>query len=94
LVDLKCVLKNQASVEKINELMKEYSSSILKGVLGFCDEQLVSSDLVHSTESSIFDTSGTSVIKGTFCRVMAWYDNEFGFSNRMLDLASYIAGAD
>ena len=63
----------------------------LRGVLGYNDEPLVSSDFNHSTLSSIFDATGTTVIGDKFCRVESWYDNEFGFSNRMLDLASYLA---
>ena len=72
--------------------MKEASNGELKGILGYSDEPLVSSDFNHSKLSSIFDATGTTVINDKFCRVISWYDNEFGFSNRMLDVASYIAG--
>lgn len=92
LVDLKCNLSKSASVEKINEIMKTAASGELKGILGYSDESLVSSDFNHSKLSSIFDSTGTTVINDKFCRVISWYDNEFGFSNRMLDVASYIAG--
>ena len=57
------------------------------GVLGINDKPLVSSDFNHSPLSSVFDVTGTQVIDGTFCRVVAWYDNEWGFSNRMSDTA-------
>lgn len=92
LVDLKCNLSKPASSEKINEIMKAASNGELKGILGYNDEPLVSSDFNHSKLSSIFDATGTTVINDKFCRVISWYDNEFGFSNRMLDVASYIAG--
>ena len=91
LVDLKCNLAKPATVEKINQLMKQASNGELKGILGYNDEPLVSSDFNHSKLSSIFDATGTTVINDKFCRVVSWYDNEFGFSNRMLDLASYLA---
>ena len=72
--------------------MKQYSNNSLKGILGYNDEPLVSIDFNHSKYSSIFDESGTKVLNdGKFCRVMSWYDNEFGFSNRMLDVLEYIA---
>lgn len=91
LVDLKCNLSKSASAGKINQAMKQASESELKGILGYNDEPLVSSDFNHSTLSSIFDATGTTVIGDKFCRVTSWYDNEFGFSNRMLDLAAYLA---
>ena len=91
LVDLKCNLAKPANAEKINQVMKQASEGELEGVLGYNDEPLVSSDFNHSKLSSIFDATGTTVINDKFCRVVSWYDNEFGFSNRMLDLASYLA---
>lgn len=92
MVDLKCNLKKTAKPEQINEIMKAAANGELKGVLGYNDEPLVSIDFNHSTLSSIFDSTGTTVIGDKFCRIVSWYDNEFGFSNRMLDLAAYIAG--
>ncbi len=92
LVDLTCNLSKSASVNKINEIMKSASNGELKDILGYNEDPLVSSDFNHSKLSSIFDATGTTVINDKFCRVISWYDNEFGFSNRMLDVASYIAG--
>ncbi len=92
LVDLKCNLSKAATAEKINSIMKSASAGELKGVLGYNDEPLVSCDFNHSNLSSVFDSTGTTVVGDKFCRIVSWYDNEFGFSNRMLDLASYIAG--
>lgn len=91
LVDLKCTLTKAATADAINATMKAASDGVLRGVLGYNDEPLVSSDFNHSKLSSVFDATGTTVIGGKFCRVVSWYDNEFGFSNRMLDLASYLA---
>jgi glyceraldehyde 3-phosphate dehydrogenase len=91
LVDLKCTLAKSTDKDSINALMRDEANGSLKGVLGYNDEPLVSCDFNHSTLSSIFDSTGTHVVGGNFCRVVAWYDNEFGFSNRMLDLAQYVA---
>lgn len=90
LVDLTCNLSKAASAQRINEIMQDAANGELKEILGYNDEPLVSSDFNHSSFSSIFDATGTTVINDKFCRVVAWYDNEFGFSNRMLDIASYI----
>ena len=91
LVDLKCNLSKSVTTDEINNAMKNAYNGELKGILGYNDEPLVSSDFNHSTLSSIFDATGTTVIGNKFCRIISWYDNEFGFSNRMLDLASYLA---
>ncbi len=86
LVDLTFTAKRATSVEEINKLMRAASASgNLKGVLDYTEEPLVSSDFNHDPHSSIFDGSLTKVIEGTLVKVFAWYDNEWGFSNRMLD---------
>jgi glyceraldehyde 3-phosphate dehydrogenase len=88
LVDLTFQAGRKTSAEEINEAVAEAASKApLLGVLGVNDKPLVSSDFNHSPLSSVFDTTGTQVIDGTFCRVVAWYDNEWGFSNRMSDTA-------
>jgi glyceraldehyde 3-phosphate dehydrogenase len=91
LVDLACMLEKPATIESINELMLKFSKEDLNGLLGYSDLPLVSIDFNHTSESSIFDAMGTSVISDNFCRVIAWYDNEFGFSTRMLDVCSHIS---
>jgi glyceraldehyde 3-phosphate dehydrogenase len=91
LIDLHCNLNNNTSAEKINNLIKESSIKELNGILGYNDAPLVSCDFNHTKLSSIFDATGTIVMNEKFCRIISWYDNEFGFSNRMLDLAEYIA---
>ena len=86
LVDLTFTAKRATSVEEINKLMRAAANSgNLKGVLAYTDEPLVSSDFNHDPHSSIFDGTLTKVIEGTLVKVFSWYDNEWGFSNRMLD---------
>jgi len=88
LVDLTFQASRPTTVEEINAAMvKAASEAPLKGVLGINDKPLVSSDFNHDPLSSVFDLTGTQVIDGTFCRVVSWYDNEWGFSNRMSDTA-------
>ena len=88
LVDLTFQASRPTTVEEINEAVVNASEQApLKGILGVCDLPLVSSDFNHDPLSSVFDLTGTQVIDGTFCRVVAWYDNEWGFSNRMNDTA-------
>ncbi|MBU0800794.1 MAG: type I glyceraldehyde-3-phosphate dehydrogenase [Alphaproteobacteria bacterium] len=88
LVDFKFTAKRKTTVDEINSIIREFAGDELDGVLGHYDEPLVSSDFNHNPLSSIFSTEGTKVIDGTLVRIMTWYDNEWGFSNRMLDTAS------
>ncbi|MDX1653887.1 MAG: type I glyceraldehyde-3-phosphate dehydrogenase [Candidatus Competibacteraceae bacterium] len=83
-VDLSFIAKRESSVEEVNALLKEASEGELKGILGYNTEPLVSMDFNHDPRSSIFDATQTRVI-GNLVKVLAWYDNEWGFSNRMLD---------
>ena len=86
LIDFSFVSKKNTSVEKINKLMIEAAKSKeLKNILNINNLPLVSSDFNHNSSSSIFDLTQTQVINGKFCRVLSWYDNEWGFSNRMID---------
>jgi len=89
-VDLTFDASKNTSVEEINNALKEVSENEMKGVLGFNTDPLVSIDFNHSTESSVFDATQTYVVEDRFCRVAAWYDNEWGFSNRMLDIAALV----
>ena len=86
LVDLAFVAKRATSVEEINKAVKEASESDLKGILEYTSEPLVSIDYNHNPASSIFDSTLTKVSGGTLVKVCSWYDNEWGFSNRMLDV--------
>jgi glyceraldehyde 3-phosphate dehydrogenase len=87
LVDLTFVAKRPTSVEEINSILKEASQGALKGVLAYSDGPLVSVDFNHDPHSSTYDATLTKVIDGTTVKVCSWYDNEWGFSNRMLDTA-------
>lgn len=91
MVDLVFNAKRATSVEEINNAIRTASESYLKGVLSYTDEKLVSSDFIHDAHSSIFHMDQTKVMDGTLCRVVSWYDNEWGFSNRMLDTAVAMA---
>ena len=88
LIDFKFVARKKMTTQKINKLMKNASKSKkLKGILSVNSEPLVSSDFNHNPSSSNFDLTQTQVIESTFGRVLSWYDNEWGFSNRMCDTA-------
>ena len=86
-VDFKFNAMKSTSIEEINNLIKKASDNILKNILGYTDEPLVSSDFNHDSRSSIFHMDQTKVMDGSFVRVLSWYDNEWGFSNRMSDTA-------
>lgn len=86
-VDLTFVAERETSVEEIHEIMKKASEGALKGVLDYNDEPLVSIDFNHCPASATYDAGLTKVMEGTLVKVCAWYDNEWGFSNRMLDTA-------
>ena len=86
-VDFKFNAGKSTSVEEINNLIKKASNNVLKNILGYTDEPLVSSDFNHDSRSSVFHMDQTKVMDGSFVRVLSWYDNEWGFSNRMSDTA-------
>ena len=86
-VDFKFNASRSTSVEEINNIIKESANGELNNILGFTDEPLVSSDFNHDSRSSIFHMDQTKVMDNTFVRVLSWYDNEWGFSNRMSDTA-------
>lgn len=92
LVDLTFTPSRDTSVEEINGALKAAAEGALKGVLAYSDEPLVSIDYNHCPASSTIDSLETSVIEGKLVRVVSWYDNEWGFSNRMVDTAGVIAG--
>lgn len=92
IVDLHAILNKEASKEEINAAFKEAAEGPLKGILQYSEEALVSTDIIHNTHSAIFDAEQTMVIgnKGNFVKVLAWYDNEWGFSCRMVDFIEMI----
>jgi glyceraldehyde 3-phosphate dehydrogenase len=86
-VDFKFVAERPTSVDEVNEAIRGAAQGRLRGILGFTEEKLVSSDFNHDPHSSVFHMDQTKVMDGTLVRVMSWYDNEWGFSNRMADTA-------
>ncbi|MFN4309340.1 MAG: type I glyceraldehyde-3-phosphate dehydrogenase [Ferrovibrio sp.] len=91
LIDFKFIAKRNTTVEEINEAMKKAANGKLKGILGINEAPLVSSDFNHNPASSTFDVKQTQVMEGNLVRVLSWYDNEWGFSNRMSDTAVAMA---
>jgi glyceraldehyde 3-phosphate dehydrogenase len=91
LIDLTFTPKRDTSVEEVNKILKDASEGALKGVLDYSDEPLVSIDYNHCPASSTIDSLETAVLEGKLVRVVSWYDNEWGFSNRMVDTAGVIA---
>jgi glyceraldehyde 3-phosphate dehydrogenase len=92
LCDLVCDLDKKVTVEDVNEAFREAADNTLKGILEYCNEPLVSSDFKGNQHSSIFDSLQTMVLGGNMLKVIAWYDNEWGYSCRMADLALMILG--
>jgi glyceraldehyde 3-phosphate dehydrogenase (phosphorylating) len=91
LIDLTFQANRPTTAQEINQAMVNAANGPLKGILGVNDKPLVSSDFNHDPLSSIFDLNSTHVVDGSFCRVVSWYDNEWGFSNRMNDTAAAMA---
>jgi glyceraldehyde 3-phosphate dehydrogenase len=92
-VDLSVKLAKSTSAEAINAAMKKAADGPLKGILAYTDEPLVSIDFLGNPHSSILDAQSTKVMEGTFAKVLSWYDNEWGYSNRVVDLARVVGGA-
>ncbi len=88
LIDFKFMAKRNTSIDEIHQAIKKASKSTLKGILDTNNKPLVSCDFNHTSASSTFDLTQTQVMEKRFCRVLSWYDNEWGFSNRMLDTAT------
>jgi glyceraldehyde 3-phosphate dehydrogenase len=86
-VDLKFTSKKKTTKDEINAAIKRAASQELKGILGWTDTPNVSADFNHDSHSSVFHMDQTKVIDGNFVRILSWYDNEWGFSNRMSDTA-------
>ena len=91
IVDLTVVVEKEATVESINAAYKEAAAGPMKGILQYCEDEVVSVDIIGNPHSSILDAKLTSVIGGRFVKIFSWYDNEWGFSNRLVDMVSLIA---
>jgi glyceraldehyde 3-phosphate dehydrogenase len=85
LVDLTFTAQRETSVEEVDQIMRDAAAGELNGILEYNADPLVSIDFNHNASSSIFESSQTKVIDGTMVKVLSWYDNEWGFSNRRLD---------
>jgi glyceraldehyde 3-phosphate dehydrogenase len=90
-VDLTAILEKSTTEKEINAAFREASQGELKGILDYCEAPLVSIDFRGNPHSSIIDAENTKVMNGTFIKVLAWYDNEWGYSNRCVDLLKFIA---
>lgn len=90
-VDLTVRLEKETTYEEICKVMKEASEGELKGILGYTDEAVVSSDFITDARTSIFDVDAGIQLSPTFVKVVSWYDNEWGYSNKVVDLISYMA---
>ncbi len=90
-VDLTCRLEKAATYEEIKAAMKKASENELKGILGYTEEAVVSSDFIGDSRTSIFDAEAGIMLNPTFVKLVAWYDNEWGYSNKVLDLIAHIA---
>ena len=93
-VDLTCNLAKPATYEEICAAVKKASENELKGIMEYVDEQVVSSDFIHDAHTSIFDAQAGIALTDTFVKLVAWYDNEWGYSNKLIDLAIYMASVD
>ncbi len=89
-VDLTCLLSKKVTAQEINAGMKEASEGKMKGILGYTEDPVVSVDFNHCLLSSILDAPSTKVIQDDFVKILSWYDNEWGYSNRVVDLCEYI----
>ncbi len=89
-VDLVAVLKTSTTTEAVNAALKEASEGALKGILGYTADPVVSTDMLHNPNSSIVDSEMTKVLDGNLVKVLAWYDNEWGYSMRVVDLVEFL----
>src|SRR5829696_144017 len=90
LVDLTCDVSKETTVEEINAAMKEAADGQLSGILDYTEDRIVSTDIVTDPASSVFDAEQTAVVDGRFVKVFSWYDNEWGYSNRCMELAEKV----
>lgn len=93
-VDLTCNLAKPATMEEICEVMKKASENEMKGIIEYVEDPVVSSDFINDEHTSIFDATAGIALTDTFVKLVAWYDNEWGYSNKLVDLTVYIASKD
>jgi glyceraldehyde 3-phosphate dehydrogenase len=90
-VDLVCITGRDVTVAEVNQVLKEASETTMKGILSYTEDPVVSSDMLHNPNSSIVDSGLTKVLDGNLLKVVSWYDNEWGYSNRVVDLINFLA---
>jgi glyceraldehyde 3-phosphate dehydrogenase len=90
-VDLVAVLEKNATTEEVNAALKDAANNGMNGILAYTEDPIVSSDMMHNPNSSIVDAEMTKVLDGNLCKVLAWYDNEWGYSCRVVDLIAFMA---
>jgi glyceraldehyde 3-phosphate dehydrogenase len=93
-VDLTCRLEKAATYDEIKAAMKKASENELKGILGYTEDEVVSSDFIGDARTSIFDAKAGIPLNGNFVKLVSWYDNEWGYSNKVVDLIAYMATVD
>jgi len=93
-VDLTVRLGKGATMEQIQAKIQEAANGPMKGILGYTDEEVVSTDFVSDTHSSVFDAKAGISLNDKFVKLISWYDNEFGYSNRVIDLIKYMQSKD
>jgi glyceraldehyde 3-phosphate dehydrogenase len=91
-VDLTCRLEKGTTYDAIKAAMKSASEGSLKGILGYTEDAVVSTDFMKDPRASIFDASAGIMLNPNFVKVVSWYDNEWGYSNKLIDLLAHIAG--
>ena len=89
-VELTAELHHETTAHDIREAFRRYANGPLKGILEFTNDPIVSSDITNNPHSAIFDALATKVIGGNFIQILGWYDNEYGYSSRIIDLIKYI----